>query len=100
LRRIESWRKKKENWDTQHPPEVAESIRQLTMQLHETNQWTQDYNSKIAKMSPEERLKALDNDEEALYKLGPKLKRRRPRDKQSQTAETADESARKRTKQR
>lgn len=72
--RFVSGRPKTKGWYTDHTLEEAENIRLLTMQLHGKPELGYKLNDWIRGLSPEERRKALRGDEEARYKLGPRLK--------------------------
>jgi hypothetical protein len=73
-RKFVSGRPKTKGWYTDHTLEEAENIRRLTIQLHGKSKFGYKLNDWIRGLSPEERRKALGGDEQARYKLGPKLK--------------------------
>lgn len=58
-------------WYTKHSEEEAERIRDLIMSLHDAEEWTDYYNEKAKKLTPEQRILAVEGDQKLKDKLGP-----------------------------
>jgi hypothetical protein len=63
--------RKLKGWYNDHSLEEADAIRRKVTELHGRKTFEKSLNTKIASLTKEERIKALHDDEKALFKLGP-----------------------------